>query len=98
MNSDLTGRLRAEALRLGFERLGIAPGVGAGVGASFVYGRAEPAPPGPTQGKVARYARGDDYHELLWRRLERLLEWLCAEVPAVRGRAVADTGPLPARD
>src|SRR3954469_16996558 len=112
MDSDLTGRLRAEALRLGFDRVGIAPAVAPpgypryldwleaghapGMGyldrqaeargpparpleggrsvvvASFVYGRPEPAPPRPTQGKVARYARGDDYHELLWRRLERL--------------------------
>src|SRR5207249_5168876 len=63
-----------------------------------VYGRPEPLPPSATQGKVARYARGADYHEVLWRRLDALLGWLRAERPEVRGRAVADTAPLLERD
>lgn len=49
-------------------------------------------------GKVARYARGDDYHEVLWRRLERLLDWLQGERPGCVGRAVADSAPLLERD
>jgi epoxyqueuosine reductase len=138
MNADLTDRLKAEALRLGFDQVGIAPAVAppgypnflrwldaghaAGMGymerraearahpesvlegvrsvvvVSFVYGRPDRSPPTETQGKVARYARGADYHEVLWRRLEGLLEWLQAERPDVRGRAVADTAPLLERD
>src|SRR5262249_1828043 len=27
-------------------------------------------------GKVARYARGLDYHDVLWEKLNRLLEWV----------------------
>jgi epoxyqueuosine reductase len=50
-------------------------------------------PPSVT-GKVARYARGADYHEVLWRRLEHLLHWLQEERPGCRGRAVADSAPL----
>jgi epoxyqueuosine reductase len=73
-------------------------GVRSVVVVSFVYGRTEPAPPTATQGKVARYARGGDYHEVLWRRLEALLAWLRAECPEARGRAVADTAPLLERD
>ena len=73
-------------------------GVRSVVVVSLVYGRPDPTPPGPTQGKVARYARGGDYHELLWRRLEALLDWLRAERPGAAGRAVADTAPLLERD
>jgi epoxyqueuosine reductase len=63
---------------------------------AFVYGTNEPER--ATVGKVARYARGGDYHRLLWRRLEALLDWLRTECPEVRGRAVADTAPLMERD
>ena len=136
--ADLTDRLKAEARRLGFDQVGIAPavspagyprflewleaghaagmqymerhaavrahpervleGVRSVVVVSFVYGRPEPVPPTATQGKVARYARGADYHGVLWRRLEALLDWLHAACPGARGRAVADTAPLLERD
>ena len=54
--------------------------------------------PAPTQGKVARYARGNDYHRVLWDKLEALLDWLRTECPTIRGRAVVDTAPLLERD
>jgi len=139
MRDDLTGRLKAEAHRLGFDGVGIAPAVSppgyprflewldagrsAGMGylhrhaearanpdrvlesvrsvvmVSMVYGRrTDPTPPGGTRGKVARYAQGADYHEVLWERLESLLSWLQDECPGARGRAVADTAPLLERD
>ena len=63
------------------------------------YKPAEPDPePSPSTGKVARYARGRDYHKVLRKRLERLLDWLRAEVPGAEGRAVVDTAPLMERD
>lgn len=135
---DLTDRLKAEARRLGFDQVGVAPAVAppgyeryqdwlrkgfdAGMGylrrqagaranpehllagvrsivvVGFVYGRRDDRESGPTTGKVARYARGGDYHELLWRRLEALRDWLRVEVPGLNGRAVADTAPLLERD
>jgi epoxyqueuosine reductase len=49
-------------------------------------------------GRVARYARSDDYHDVLRERLRRLLRWLQAERPGCRGRAVVDTAPLLERD
>ncbi len=64
----------------------------------MIYGRADRLRLDPTQGKVARYARGGDYHEVLWRRLETLLEWLPGRAPGVVGRAVCDTAPLLERD
>jgi epoxyqueuosine reductase len=48
---------------------------------------------------VARYARGDDYHEVVLARLERLLAWLDARLGGgVRGRAYVDTGPILERE
>jgi epoxyqueuosine reductase len=49
-------------------------------------------------GKVARYARGNDYHHVLWRKLNRLLEWIQCEAPGCQGRGVVDTAPLLERD
>jgi len=57
---------------------------------------AEPLPPG--HGRVARYARGDDYHDLLRPRLNRLAAWLEARVPGARARGVVDSAPLAERD
>ena len=136
--AELTRRLKLEATRLGFDRVGVAPAVvppgygryldwleqGRAAGMAYlqkraearshpehvlpgarsvvvvalVYGQPESAEPGPTQGKVARYAQGGDYHDLLWRRLEQLLGWLRAEHPGLNGRAVCDTAPILERD
>lgn len=57
------------------------------------YGGTEP--PGP----VARYARGDDYHEVMVERLRALHAWLNAELGRdVAGKAYVDTGPILERD
>ena len=53
------------------------------------------APSGP----VARYARGDDYHEIMWRMLDSLHEWIETKIGrAVIGRSYVDTGPILERD
>lgn len=57
---------------------------------------AEPLPPG--HGRVARYARGDDYHGLLRDRLNTLAAWLEAAAPGHRARGVVDSAPLAERD
>lgn len=50
-------------------------------------------------GPVARYARGNDYHELMWEKLDTLREWIELEVGhPVRGRSYVDTGPILERD
>ncbi|MEX0909349.1 MAG: tRNA epoxyqueuosine(34) reductase QueG [Gemmatimonadaceae bacterium] len=57
------------------------------------YGGTEP--PGP----VARYARGDDYHEVMMERLRALHAWLNTELGReVAGKAYVDTGPILERD
>jgi epoxyqueuosine reductase len=52
----------------------------------------------PTLGKVARYARGPDYHQVIRSRLKQLQNWLKTEQPACRTRGVVDTAPLLERD
>jgi epoxyqueuosine reductase len=137
---ELTDGLKSEALRLGFDGVGVAPAVpapgyphliqwleaGRAAGMeymarhaarradpssllesvrsvivlSLVYGCEHPDRKaiGPTQGKVARYAQGADYHRVLWDKLEALLAWLRSRCPEINGRAVADTAPLLERD
>jgi epoxyqueuosine reductase len=57
------------------------------------YGGREPS------GPVARYARGDDYHDLMLERLTRLHAWIETQVGhPVLGKAYVDTGPLLERD
>jgi epoxyqueuosine reductase len=68
-------------------------GVTSAIVVALDYGGKEPA------GPVARYARGDDYHELMWRRLDELHAWLNTHVgQEVRGRGYVDTGPILERD
>ncbi|MGA1417462.1 MAG: tRNA epoxyqueuosine(34) reductase QueG [Gemmatimonadaceae bacterium] len=69
------------------------PGMRSAVVVGLDYGGRSPASP------IARYARGDDYHRLMWDRLEDLLAWVRAERGTeVRGRAFVDTGPILERD
>jgi epoxyqueuosine reductase len=138
--AELTDRLKSEAIRLGFDAVGIAPavappgypdfrrwldfghaagmdylrrneaarahpsclleGVRSVIMASVVYGQnaREAIEESSRRGKVACYARGGDYHALIWRKLEELLAWLRGECPGAAGRAVADTAPLLERD
>jgi epoxyqueuosine reductase len=47
---------------------------------------------------VSRYAWGDDYHDVLKRRLDLLLEWMRAEsAEPFEARAYVDTGPVQER-
>ncbi len=47
---------------------------------------------------VARYARGDDYHTLMEKRLERIEEKIQEVFPTVLTRRYVDTGPLLERE
>ena len=68
-------------------------GVRSAIVVAMSYGGREPS------GPVARYARGDDYHDVLDAKLRELHAWLSAELGReVRGRAYVDTGPLLERD
>ncbi|MEK6570543.1 MAG: tRNA epoxyqueuosine(34) reductase QueG [Bacteroidota bacterium] len=45
-------------------------------------------------GKISRYAWGDDYHDIMTPRLEKLLEYVKHEVPTGSGKVYVDTGPV----
>lgn len=58
----------------------------------------EPESEDPARAVVARYARNDDYHDLLKDRLIGLQSWIDAELTPVGGRAYVDTGPVLERE
>ena len=69
------------------------PGTISAIVVGLDYGGREPS------GPVARYARGDDYHDLMVARLRELHAWIDARVGrAVAGKAYVDTGPILERD
>ncbi len=57
------------------------------------------APGDETTGRIAAYARGDDYHEVLPPRMQALVRFIESQVGhAVANRWYTDTGPLLERD
>jgi len=56
-------------------------------------------PDDPARAVIARYARGDDYHMVVKRKLEELLAWLGSQSEGgVAGRVYVDTGPILERE
>ena len=52
----------------------------------------------PSRGEVARYARSEDYHDVLGRRLDSLVAWMREQHPdPFEARAYVDTGPVQER-
>jgi len=69
------------------------PGTASAIVVGLDYGGRSPS------GPVARYARGDDYHDVMLGRLGELHQWLESELGTpVRGKAYVDTGPILERD
>ena len=68
------------------------------VGMNYYTGYSRPAS-SPTHGWISRYAWGDDYHDLMSRRLEALLTGIRELHDGhVRGKAFVDSGPVMERD
>lgn len=48
----------------------------------------------PNIGRISRYAWGDDYHDVMKRKLRSLLSWLDEEAGGVKGRVFVDSAPV----
>lgn len=69
------------------------PGAVSAIVVGLNYGGREP------DGPVARYARGDDYHDVMTARLDELHAWLEGELGRpIMGKSYVDTGPVLERD
>ena len=61
---------------------------------SYLTGEPERGGPGPT-GRVARYAWGDDYHDVMKKRLRQFVEGLSTRLGRpIRSRIFVDDGPM----
>ena len=69
------------------------PGVTSAVVVALNYDGTSPS------GPIARYARGDDYHEVMLAKLDALHRWIESHLSReIRGKAYVDTGPILERD
>jgi len=48
----------------------------------------------PDEGKISRYAWGDDYHDVLKERLFLLFDWIKEHIGEISGRAFVDSAPV----
>lgn len=76
----------------------VLPGARSALCVALRYAPATQEPPGDLWPRVARYARGLDYHDVVGGRLERLEARIAAAAPEVRTRRYVDTGPILERD
>lgn len=70
------------------------PSVKAIVCVLMSYAHPEPDNPAPDAVKIARYARGTDYHRVLKHRLKALLAFIQNDIPGTQGRAFTDSAPV----
>ena len=70
------------------------PGVRTAVCVAVNYRTPLADPPPGVNGRVARYALGDDYHDVIKPRLYDLADWLREAVPGCRTRCGVDTVPV----
>ncbi|HZW47835.1 MAG TPA: tRNA epoxyqueuosine(34) reductase QueG, partial [Microvirga sp.] len=79
----------------------LVPGARSAVVVGLEYYNADTDPAAtadPSRGIVARYARNDDYHDLVKERLIALQDWINSNLLPVAGRAYVDTGAVLERE
>jgi epoxyqueuosine reductase len=74
----------------------IIPGARSALCVALQYGAEEPG--GDLWPRVARYARGRDYHDVMGERLEALEERILSAFPGTASRRYVDTGPVLERE
>lgn len=92
---------REDAVARRADLRGTLPTVRSAVVVGHEYFQEDPpgVPADPARGVIARYARGQDYHGTIQKRLLELHRWIEASVAApVEGRVYVDTGPILERE
>ncbi len=90
----------AETLEQRLDPARLLPGARSAVMVADLYaprGHVDPALP-PGHARVARYARGRDYHRVVTRRLHTLADELRSRFPAALTRVFADSAPVAERE
>jgi epoxyqueuosine reductase len=72
----------------------ILPGARSVISVAMNYYTGAQHEPGPSKGKISRYAWGDDYHDVVGNRLNLLNEFMTSREPEARGMVYVDTGPI----
>jgi epoxyqueuosine reductase len=101
MHGDMAYLAREDAVAKRRDPAVLVPGARSAVvvGLEYFNADADPfTPADPARGIVARYARNDDYHELMKERLIQLQDWINDTLLSVHGRAYVDTGALLERE
>lgn len=101
MHGEMAYLAREDAVAKRRDPAVLVPGARSAVVVAMEYFNADAdagAPADPSRGIVARYARNDDYHELMKERLIALQDWINTELLPVHGRAYVDTGAVLERE
>ncbi len=93
----------AERAELRRDPRGLLPGVRSVIAVADRYAdgrpdRRDPDHREPARGRIARYARGRDYHRVMTRRLHAVADELAAAHPGHRFRTCVDTAPILERE
>lgn len=79
----------------------ILPGAQTAICVAMNYNTCTPSavdPSGNSTGQLAKYARGQDYHELIKHKLYAIADWLRDKVPGAQTKCGVDTAPIAERD
>ena len=76
----------------------LVPGAQSAICLAMDYYQPEPTEPTPLHGQIATYARGDDYHDLIKKRLAELWAYILTLAPEATGRYFVDTAPVLERE
>ncbi|HEU4883993.1 MAG TPA: tRNA epoxyqueuosine(34) reductase QueG [Longimicrobium sp.] len=101
MHGEMAYLAREDAVARRRDPAVLVPGARSAVVVAMEYYNADAdadASADPSRGIVARYARNEDYHELMKERLIALQDWINAELLPVHGRAYVDTGAVLERE
>jgi epoxyqueuosine reductase len=101
MHGEMGYLAREDAIAKRRDPAVLVPGAKSAVVVAMEYFNADAqpdTPADPSRGIVARYARNEDYHELIKERLIQLQDWINAELLPVHGRAYVDTGAVLERE